>query len=800
MIKSPQKFFKAIANRERLKLIGFSFFSFCILIISLTFFTLSISRPYMGTVLSMNDQGWVVQSVDPNGLAIQANIVEGDMPVEINGQPAKTFLEKYENSRTVVGMLITELTVVNERGQIKSVTLKDNTTSWESLTEVITWFFVCLIFWITGFFVFFKRPKNVAALLLCLASLSFGLTLSAVMAAERAIPSALFFEIIAAVFGPWLLFHFFLILPEERTWLYNNRLLYLIYLPATITLILFPLVGYADGQSLQPFRTIRLLEYAIGFLATIMVVMLNYVRTTSIKTRHQMKIVLLSTLCALIPFLVLTILPEAIWRHTILPTGFSILFLGFIPLGMGYTVVTQKLMDIDIVIRRGLVYTLITVVMAGILSAGIFTVLAFQESLGVPEEIVLALAIGGITTVLFGPAKKRIESLLDRFLYKDRYDYRQTIESMSKSLNSLKDFTEVSRFIVGTIVNVLNLAGGCLIVKTQSGSFELSAAKGIHTNRNKQKRLLTLLSHRSQIIEFPNSSSNAAPDLAFLIPLVAAGKEIGILCLSPKVTRQDFTADDMYLLQGLVSVAAIALHSAMLIRDVSIRNTFVSIASHELRTPMTAIMGYTELLLQRNPPDTTREQWLNNIYENGQKLTDMIDELLNVTRIQSGKVSMKLEEVRLQVIFEDSLAITRESSDKHEFIVDIEPDLPAVLVDREKFGQVMGNLLSNAVKYSPEGGRITLAARKDMEKYRVVVSVSDEGIGISSEDKDSLFTTFHRIQRPETQGIRGSGLGLYIAKEWTEAMGGEIWLESELNKGSTFFVAIPVQDSKSIKP
>ena len=119
-----------------------------------------------------------------------------------------------------------------------------------------------------------------------------------------------------------------------------------------------------------------------------------------------------------------------------------------------------------------------------------------------------------------------------------------------------------------------------------------------------------------------------------------------------------------------------------------------------------------------------------------------------------------------------------------------------MLVDRDKFGQVMGNLLSNAVKYSPGGGRITLSAHNDLQQRRIVVSVADEGIGIGSADKDSLFTTFHRIQRPETQGIRGSGLGLYIAKQWTEAMGGEIWLESELNKGSTFFVAIPTQDYK----
>ncbi|MBA7657017.1 Sensor histidine kinase ResE [subsurface metagenome] len=272
-------------------------------------------------------------------------------------------------------------------------------------------------------------------------------------------------------------------------------------------------------------------------------------------------------------------------------------------------------------------------------------------------------------------------------------------------------------------------------------------------------------------------------------------KEVGILCLSQKVSRQDFSSDDVYLLQGLASVAATSLYSAMLIRDVSMRDTFISVASHELRTPLTSILGYADLLLHRDPPSATRKRWLKNIFDNSQRVNAMVDDLLNVSRIQSGKVGMKLERVRLSNVLEETLSLAKESTNKHEFVVDIEPYLPDVFVDRDKLSHVVGNILSNAVKYSPNGGRITLSAHNDQGRYRIVVSVADEGIGISPADKDLLFTTFHRIQRPETKGIRGSGLGLYIVKEWIEAMGGKIWLESELNKGSTFFVAIPTQNS-----
>jgi signal transduction histidine kinase len=743
----------------------------------------------------MNNQGWVVEAVDVSGQASQAGIMVGDRPIEINGQPAQEFLEKYREAGVSFGRLIRELTVVDDQGQLKSVTLKDSSPSLESVIELATLFFVCIITWIIGFYVFFKRPKNIAALLLCLGGLTIGLAFSANMAAIRAVPAAAYLEVIASVIGPWLLLHFFLVLPEERAWLRNNPLVYLIYLPAAITLVLFPLIGYANGQPVLWFRSFRLLEFGVGLLAAAGVAVFNYLHTVSPRTRQQMKIVLVSCLAAVVPFLILGILPEAIWGQTILPPGFSILFIVFIPLGMGYAVVTQKLMDIDVIIRRSVIYGLITVVMAAILSVAIFFTIAFQESLGIPGEVIIVLALGGIAVALFGPTRKGIEILVDKFFYKDRYDYRQIIQGLSTSLNLLKDFTDISRLIVGTAVQTLNLAGGCLFSKVQAGSFQVSAAQGIFADTDKQKQLLTLLPQRSSIIEFPNSASTVCSDLAFLIPLMVGEKEVGILCLSQKISRQDFSSDDIYMLQGLASVAATSLRSAMLVRDVSMRDTFISVASHELRTPLTSILGYADLLLQRNPPSATRKRWLKNILDNSQRVSAMVDDLLNVSRIQSGKVSIKLERVRLSDVLEETLSLAKESTNKHEFVVDIESNFPDVFVDRDKFSHVVGNILSNAVKYSPNGGRITLSAHNDQERHRIVVSVADEGIGIGPADKDLLFTTFHRIQRPETQGIRGSGLGLYIAKEWMEAMGGNIWLESELNKGSTFFVAIPMQDS-----
>ena len=792
MSRFSSSFFKAVKAHNRFLLL---LFGVCLLAISLAFFALSIGRPYMGITLSANEQGWKVNELDIVGVASQAGIRVGDKPVEINGQPAQTFLAKYETAGIVWGPLIKELAVTNDQGQIKSVNIKDSLPSQQSLIELATTFIVCLFCWVTGFYVFLKKPKNKAATLFYLCGLFVPIVLGGNIADMRAIPIAPYIEAAATLFGPWLLAHFFLVLPEERTRLIDNKLVYLIYLPAIITLVLFLTIGYKDNQPIMWFRSLRLFEYGAGFLAAVIVAIINYYRSSSIKTRQQMKIVLFGCLIALIPILLFNLLPQAVWRQTIIPPGFSVLFIVFIPVSMGYSVVTQKLMDIDLIIRRSVIYGSITVVMAIILSASIVLAANLQESLSVPEDILVALLLGGIATALFGPAKKGIETIIDKLFYKDRYDYRKITQSLSISLNSINDFSNVSRLIVGTVVNTLNLGGGCLFTNRESGLYEVMAAQGIFADESKQKQLSSLIMKLDNLTVFPNSASKVAPDVSFLIPIVAGEKEIAILCLSQKLSRQGFSSDDVYLLQGVASVAAIALHRTMLIRDVSMRDTFVSIASHELRTPLTSIVGYADLIIHRDPPDDIRKQWLKRILDNGQRLTAMINDLLNVTRIQSGKLNIKLKAVNLSDIVSEILAMMGGGTDNHEFVADVSPSLPAMLIDRDKFGQVLGNLLSNAIKYSPNGGKITIGARYDDLNHRAVISVSDEGIGISPEDQSSLFTTFHRIQRKETMGIRGSGLGLYIAKEWTEAMGGEIWLQSELNKGSTFFVGIPVQNS-----
>ncbi len=245
----------------------------------------------------------------------------------------------------------------------------------------------------------------------------------------------------------------------------------------------------------------------------------------------------------------------------------------------------------------------------------------------------------------------------------------------------------------------------------------------------------------------------------------------------------------------------------LLVRDVTEerelvrrRDEFISVASHELRTPLTTIIAFTELLLDGEDKGKVPVEWMERMRADARRLADIVDDLLDVSRLRAGKAVMRLQQVPILSVVQDAVSISHANDESHPVSVNIPDTLPTVLADKAKLGQVLTNLLQNAAKYSPKGGRITISARHKAETGHVVISVSDEGIGIAREDQKTLFTPFHRVQRAETVGIRGTGLGLYIVKEYVTLMNGDVWVESEMNKGSTFHVALLTQDPSVGRP
>ncbi len=222
------------------------------------------------------------------------------------------------------------------------------------------------------------------------------------------------------------------------------------------------------------------------------------------------------------------------------------------------------------------------------------------------------------------------------------------------------------------------------------------------------------------------------------------------------------------------------------------RGSFFAIASHELRTPMTSIMGFSELLVHRAASPQTMREWASYVLRQGRRMTAILDQMLNASQIQSGQITVKQQAVSLPEAVATAVTSSAAHTSKHRFITRIPEKLPLAKADHYKVIEVLTNLLDNAVKYSPKGGTITVAARHDAEHGRLVVSVADEGLGISTEDQISLFTPFYRAPNPEADGIGGVGLGLYISSNLVRLMHGDIWLESLPGHGATFYFTLPV--------
>jgi signal transduction histidine kinase len=242
----------------------------------------------------------------------------------------------------------------------------------------------------------------------------------------------------------------------------------------------------------------------------------------------------------------------------------------------------------------------------------------------------------------------------------------------------------------------------------------------------------------------------------------------------------------------------VAAANAELRRLDSLKSQFVSVAAHELRTPLSAILGYVEMLLDGDLGHLTRQQResLEIVERSANRLMAITRNLLDLTRIEAGTILLSLRSVDLGALLR---AVVEEyepelAARDHRVNLELPRDLPPALCDEGRAARIVGNLLSNAAKYTLPGGIISVRLGRDEQEGFLRVCVSDEGPGISLEDQEQLFTRFYRGESARQSGEPGTGLGLSIARSLVELHGGRIWLESQPGAGSTFIVTLPVAD------
>jgi signal transduction histidine kinase len=244
---------------------------------------------------------------------------------------------------------------------------------------------------------------------------------------------------------------------------------------------------------------------------------------------------------------------------------------------------------------------------------------------------------------------------------------------------------------------------------------------------------------------------------------------------------------------GVVTV----LSDVTLLQELSdMKTEFVSVVSHELRTPLTSVQGFAQTLrydVDGQFSAAERGEFLEIIEGECQRLLTMINEMLDASRIEAGRaLAMNWREVNVPALVERLVKLHAATAESHQFELDFPADFPTIEADSDRVQQVLTNIISNAIKYAPEGGPVRISGRR--EDGQVLVSVADEGLGMTEAQLGQLFQRYHRVESDASKRIRGTGLGLYLTKGLVEAHGGRIWAESGgPGKGSTFSFLLPIR-------
>ncbi len=506
-----------------------------------------------------------------------------------------------------------------------------------------------------------------------------------------------------------------------------------------------------------------------------------------------------------------------------------------------YAIIRHQLMDIQVVIKRTLVF-------AGLVGAvGIMvSLVAFVSQEVVARAVQVPRWLSNVMTasliaVLYGPIHTWLVNTTDRYLFQKKYDYKELLKKFAEDVIGIINLQQLVEQTARTLTETIKLESCQLLLLNEStGRYESATTGGEQPSVQFESQgvLVRFLREQAQPIwtdaglgpsAFPDEAVTQLTQLGLrlCLPLFVNQELRGVLCFGKKKSDAEFTRDDLDILLPLGRTLAIALANATLYDRVQRLNTeltalntqleqkvqartaeleganqqlaeadraktqFLASISHELRTPLNAIIGFSALLLKQvDGPLTSRQhEDLGAISRSGTHLLGLISDLLDLSKIAAGKMELNWDTVDLGDMIRGVLTTAQALIQQKplEIRAVIDPRMPKLRGDPLRLRQVLLNLVSNAVKFTDRGEVEVQAQRRGAY---VIVTVRDTGDGIRPNDQAKLFQEFRRVDGGRREG---TGLGLAISKRLIQLHGGEIWVESILGEGSTFGFSLPVE-------
>ena len=503
-----------------------------------------------------------------------------------------------------------------------------------------------------------------------------------------------------------------------------------------------------------------------------------------------------------------------------------------------YAIVKHRFLDIRLVVARSVAYTFLIVILGAMYGAGLFVVGAVFIGVSTTggqliTSTILALAMA----FTFQPLRRYLEKLTDNIFYKDHYDAQELLGKLSRIMASTIILEDLTKDLLSELFSQVKISRGALLL-LKDKQITWVKTVGFHTPPTlDEAEIIKLTSTGGDNRANGNGSIHVLEeleegdikevlrrnDMTLAVPLSVKGGEIGILLLGEKASGDLYSSEDLDVLGILAPEMAVAIQNAESFEEIrrfsitlqeevdratkelrdaneklrvldKLKDEFLSLATHELRTPMTAIKSYLWMIINRAATldEEKKKLYMDRVYHSTERLINLVNELLNVSRIESGRLKLtpgQMDIVALSHEVADELSAKVNERSLTLTINDVK--LPNVFADQDKIHEVLLNLIGNGIKFTERGG-ITVSFKE--ENGMVETAITDTGRGINKEDIGKLFQKFGRLDNTLVAigETGGSGLGLYICKQLVELSGGKIWVDSQLDRGTTFTFSLPI--------
>jgi signal transduction histidine kinase len=798
-------------------------------------------RPGIGAVLEKWNGKIRISQLAPGSMAEASGLRSGDLILEVNKNPVRSDSDlKFLVEQKRIGESVS--LAVQRGGERSEVTL--------ALERKYNWLFLSVNFlaglflWIVGVFVFVKKSQSRVVRVFLISSLSFSLAVLISFEGFPYGPSGLSFilpslQIIAYALMPALFFHFAILFPrEEEIPTQSKPLVYSVYLPSLVLILLMEIFYWrsVSVNSLSLFREYKTLYlyfriYLVVYvLLGLLVLYQTYKKSEFQEDKRKIRWIFWGIAVGTFPFIFLHTLPDVLFSRTLVPEVVNYIFVLLIPVSFAFSILKYQAMNIDVVIKRSLVYSLLTgfilgiyLLVVGLLGNLLYELTGYEGSL-FPILATLAAA------VLFTPAKNRIRLFVDKTFYRVRYDYRQAIRKFNSEVNDAYTQDKLLGLLLGRIDSLLAVKRTLIILKDdESGEFgvaksiRFSKEETAEVKRQQDSFLAELLMGgkirgslgSTTLEEFPLLQETGLLKelgVSLSFPLVEKDEALALLLIGEKKSESRYSVEDVELVSLMVQEAVRALQNIRMRKKImaeqlekvkleelnKLKTRFISNVSHDLRTPLTGIRFSVDNMLQGVCGEISEDsrKHLLMIQESALHVSRTIDNLLTLTMSESGKIILNKENLPLKGVVEKACDIVRILADQKGIGL-IREGLGDTFVhaDRHYLLEILLNLLDNAIKYTDSGGKISISARRLEGERFVEVSVADDGVGIPPEDLERIFERFHKVAPGRGAEKKGSGIGLDIVRNLVHLHEGDIKVESPVSgkkTGTKFSFTLPL--------